>query len=58
MKMIGHKKYQSQLIYDGCDYIVQIPDEIIQELGWNEDTEIKMEIKLGDTGNVLVISKA
>ena len=56
--MIGHKKYQSELIYDGCDYLVQIPEEILQELGWNEDTEIKIEVKLGQSGNVLVLSKA
>ena len=38
-------------------YFITLPDELIEELGWNEETDLVSEIKMGPRGNVLVVSR-
>ena len=38
-------------------YFVNLPQELVEQFGWEEETELKVEVKLGPNGNVLVISE-
>lgn len=38
-------------------WFVNIPEELLEQLSWKEGTELKLEVKLGPNGNVLVISE-
>lgn len=38
-------------------YFVNLPQELVEQFGWKEETELKVEVKLGPNGNVLVISE-
>lgn len=51
---------QIQQAYDAIEgyyYFVEIPDNMLNELGWSEDTDLNAEVKLGTKGNVIVISR-
>jgi len=51
---------QIQQAYDpihGYYYFVEIPDEMLDEMGWSENIELNAEVKLGAKGNVIVISR-
>jgi len=39
------------------DAILQFPDELIQEKGWKEGTELLLQVETTPTGNVLVITE-
>lgn len=39
------------------DAILQFPDELIQEKGWKEGTELNLQVEETPTGNVLVITE-
>ena len=62
MRMTGHKieskLHTTQVKFDDFGCYIELPDEIVDDLGWNEDTEVNLEAKLGPNGNVLVVSKA
>jgi len=38
-------------------YFITIPDELIEELGWDEETVLVTEMKMGVKGNVIVVSR-
>lgn len=42
---------------DGYYYFVDIPDNMLKELGWDEKTKLDAEVKLGTKGNVILISR-
>jgi hypothetical protein len=42
---------------EGYYYYVEIPDEMLDSLGWNEKTDLNVDIKMNNKGNVLVISR-
>jgi len=44
-------------IVDGYYYYIDLPDELLEELGWKEGTEVELSVKLGTHGNVIVVSK-
>lgn len=37
------------------DAILQFPEELIQEKGWKEGTELNLQVEETPTGNVLII---
>jgi hypothetical protein len=39
------------------DTILQFPEELIQEKGWKEGTELLLQVEETPTGNVLVITE-
>lgn len=43
---------------DGYYYFVDIPDEMLEGLGWDEKTKLDAEVKLGTKGNVILISRS
>jgi hypothetical protein len=45
-------------VKDGYFYYIELPDEILEGLGWQEGTEVELSVKLGTHGNVLVITRA
>jgi len=38
------------------DVYIEFPEEMLQELGWGEGTEINFDLKVDEAGNVIVIS--
>jgi len=44
-------------VVEGYYYYIELPDELIEELGWKEGLELDLSVKLGLNGNVIVISK-
>jgi len=44
-------------VVEGYYYFIELPDELMKELGWKEGSEVEMSVKLGLNGNVIVISK-
>ena len=44
-------------IVDGYYYYIDLPDELLNELGWKEGIELELSVKLGPNNNVIVISK-
>ena len=56
------KVYQSSIqeAYDQIDgqfYFIELPQELLDELGWEIEDELDAEIKLGEKNNVIVIKK-
>ena len=45
-------------VKEGYFQYVEIPDELLQELGWKEDDKLNLSVKLGDNGNVIVVTRA
>lgn len=39
------------------DAILQFPEELIQEKGWKEGTELNLQVEKTPTGNVLIITE-
>ena len=63
MDKVGNKVYKSKIKQDynvkgGYFYYIELPDELIKELGWYEDLKVDVTVKLGDHNNVIVVSKA
>lgn len=57
------KTYKTKIKQDydvktGYFYYMELPDKLIEELGWYEDLKVDVSVKLGDKGNVIVISRA
>jgi len=44
-------------VVEGYYYYIELPDELIEELGWKEGLELDLSVKLGPNGNVIVISR-
>nr|QMP83080.1 MAG: hypothetical protein [Caudoviricetes sp.] len=62
MEKTKGKVYQSSIQegYDQIDgqfYFVELPKELLDELGWEIEDELDAEIKLGEKNNVIVIKK-
>lgn len=45
-------------VVEGYYYYIELPDELMKELGWKEGLEVNLSVKLGLNGNVIVISKS
>ena len=45
-------------VKEGYFQYVEIPDELLQELGWKEGDKLNLSVKLGDNGNVIVVTRA
>ena len=39
------------------DAILQFPDELVQEKGWKEGTELLLHVEEGSAGNVLITTE-
>jgi antitoxin component of MazEF toxin-antitoxin module len=44
--------HTTEIQRDGDDYIIEIPQAILDELGWHEGTDLNLDIKYG----VLILS--
>jgi len=44
-------------VVEGYYYYIELPDELLKELGWEEGNELDLSIKLGTNGNVIVIKR-
>jgi len=44
-------------VVEGYYYYIELPDELIEELGWKEGLDFDLSVKLGPNGNVIVISR-
>ena len=56
---MSDKKYNVEVLDTGDgtgDCIIEFPPEILAELGWDEGTELNIELKVDPAGNVIVIS--
>lgn len=63
MAKVKNKVYKTKIKQDyhvktGYFYYLELPNEIIEELGWHEDLRLDVTVKLGDNNNVIVVSKA
>ena len=45
-------------IKEGYFYYIELPNEVTQELHWNEDDKLSLSVRMGHTGNVIVVNKA
>lgn len=60
MKYNVQKQYYGtfQFSDDGSgDGFIILPEELIEESGWNESTILSTTVRLGEKGNVLVIKR-
>jgi hypothetical protein len=60
--MIVFKKYTATVREywdpdEGYIHYIDIPEEILEEMGWTEGTELDLKVQMTDHDNVLVISK-
>lgn len=46
------EKYEVELVEDGDDLILPLPDELLEEMGWTEGDELEWE--LTDDGQVIL----
>lgn len=44
-------------VVEGYYYYIELPDELMKELGWKEGLELDLSVKLGPNGNVIVIKR-
>jgi hypothetical protein len=63
MEKANNKVYKSKIrqdydVKDGYFYYIELPNELIKELGWYEDLKVDVTVKLGDNGNVIVVARA
>lgn len=63
MSRVENKAYKSKIkqdyhVKDGYFYYIELPNELIKELGWYEDLKVDVTVKLGEDGNVMVITRA
>lgn len=56
-KKISNSSYLVHVNKIEDDYFIEIPEIMLQELGWEEGTDLTVELKLGTNGNVLLISR-
>ena len=60
---VDNKVYKTKIKQDwdanqGYFEYVELPQELLDELGWKEGDNVELSVKLGTKGNVLVVSKA
>ena len=60
---VTNKTYTTKIkqdydVKEGYFQYVEIPDELLQELGWKEGDKLNLSVKLGDNGNVIVVTRA
>ena len=63
MDKIENKTHKTKIRQDyhvksGHFYYIELPNELIEELGWYEDLKVDVTVKLGDNNNVIVVSKS
>lgn len=63
MDKIENKSYKTKIRQDyhvktGYFYYIELHNELIEELGWYEDLKVDVTVKLGEDGNVMVITRA
>jgi hypothetical protein len=61
--VMSGKTYKTKIkqnydVKGGYFYYIELPDELIQELGWNEDLKLDVVVKLGEKNNVMLITRA
>lgn len=57
-----NKSFVSKIEYDidsdgKVFYLINVPEELLSDLNWVEETQLQLEVKLGPKNNVLVVSK-
>ena len=57
-KTFKAKIKQDYDIKEGYFYYIELPNEVTQELHWNEDDKLSLSVRMGHTGNVIVVNKA
>jgi len=57
-KVYKSKIKQDYHVKDGYFYYIELPNDLIEELGWYEDLKVEVTVKLGDNNNVMVIARA
>ena len=57
-KTFKAKIKQDYDIKEGYFYYIELPNEVTQELHWKEDDKLSLSVKMGHTGNVIVVNKA
>ena len=57
-KTFKAKIKQDYDIKEGYFYYIELPNEVTQELHWEEDDKLSLSVKMGHTGNVIVVNKA
>ena len=45
-------------VKEGYFQYIEIPDELLHELGWKEGDNLDFSMKMGNNSNVIVVSKA
>ena len=57
-KTFKAKIKQDYDIKEGYFYYIELPTEVTEELHWTEGQKLDLSVKLGHTGNVIVVNKA
>ena len=60
---VDNKVYKTKIKQDwdanqGYFEYVELPQELLDELGWKEGDKLNLSVKLGDNGNVIVVTRA
>lgn len=59
---IDNKTYHANVkqdydVKEGYFYYIELPNDLISELGWSEGDRVNTSVKLGNKGNVIVVNK-
>lgn len=62
MEKLENKTYTSKIqqgydVNEGYYYFVELPQELLDNLGWVENDRLNAQVKLGEVGNVIVVRK-
>lgn len=63
MKKLENKTYISRIeeekdSFGNPYYVLELPQELLDSLGWVENDYLTAEVKLGEVGNVIVVKKS
>lgn len=63
MKKLENKTYTSRIEQEKDSfgipyYVLELPEELLNNLGWAENDYLTAEVKLGEFGNVIVVKKS
>ena len=63
IKKLDNTEYKTVIKQDydvkqGYFYYIELPNELIKRLLWTENQKLNLSVKLGEKGNVIVMTKA
>lgn len=60
---VDNKVYKTKIKQDwdakeGYFQFIELPQELLDEIGWKEGDKVELSVKLGTKGNVILVNKS